>query len=174
MSKATRLYLDRESRASTYEGKSFYRLVKRLSTPGLSYEPTQDSDSLKRYVTCKGIGNATTTDIVIADTVDASLVTKIMPTDNYGAFEYTSVTSVVLPESLEVIGARSFAKCRKLTDVVIPASVTSIGYYAFGECASLTHIYYSGTQEQWNAISKTAGWDTDISGSYTITYNYKI
>ncbi len=171
--KATKLYIDKESRASSYEGKSFYRLVERLSTPGLSYVPAQDPDSLKRYIICEGLGDATTTDIVIADTVDSALVTKIMPVETHGAFENSPITSVILPDSLDIIGARSFASCLRLTNVVIPASVTTIGYFAFGDCISLTNIYYRGTQAQWDAISKTSGWDSNMSSSCTITYNYK-
>ena len=39
------------------------------------------------------------------------------------------------------------------TDVIIPDGVTSIGQGAFFGCTSLTDVYYSGSEEQWNAIA---------------------
>ncbi len=39
------------------------------------------------------------------------------------------------------------------TSFVIPDSVTSIGDYAFDGCTGLTTVYYSGSEEEWNAIS---------------------
>lgn len=49
--------------------------------------------------------------------------------------------------------------------------VTSIGEYAFWHCGNLTHIYYTGTEEEWNAIAKGSRWDNGTP-SYTIHYNY--
>ena len=55
------------------------------------------------------------------------------------AFEYcTSLTSVVIPDSITSIGSCAFEYCTSLTSVVIPDSVISIGYNAFENCSSLT------------------------------------
>lgn len=51
-----------------------------------------------------------------------------------------SITTVILPEGLEHIGAKAFFKAKKLTSVVIPQEVTSIGERAFGECAELREL----------------------------------
>lgn len=70
------------------------------------------------------------------------------------------------------IGDHAFHACSGLTNVVIPDIVTSIGSSAFENCSSLTSIKYSGTEEQWDAITKEYAWDYS-TGSYTITYNYE-
>ena len=66
-----------------------------------------------------------------------------------------------------------------MTSVFIPNSVTSIDAYAFAKCRSLTHIYYGGSEEEWNAIDKSEAWDnatpagwTPEPVTYTIYFNY--
>jgi hypothetical protein len=55
-------------------------------------------------------------------------------------FNCSSVTSIILPESLSKIGYRAFYNCSSLSNIKIPESVTSIGSWAFGNCSSLTSI----------------------------------
>ncbi|MDE5775787.1 MAG: leucine-rich repeat domain-containing protein, partial [Treponemataceae bacterium] len=84
----------------------------------------------------------------------------------------TSLESVTIPDSVTSIGDGAFHGCTSLTNVTIPASVTSIWNSAFDGCTSLTTINYTGTEEDWNAITKGMEWNNN-TGYYTITYNYK-
>ena len=61
---------------------------------------------------------------------------------------------ITIPDSVTTIGEWIFYYIG-LKSITIPDSVTSIGSYAFhcDHCDGLTDVYYTGTEEQWNAIS---------------------
>lgn len=108
-----------------------------------------------------------------------------------GAFEYcTNLTSITLPDALARIGDSAFWNCTSLTSITLSDSLTSIGNYVFSgctgltsvtilngltsigngmfdSCAGLTSINYTGTQAQWEAITKGDDWNYR-TGNYTI------
>ncbi len=54
------------------------------------------------------------------------------------AFRGSSISTVILPDTVQGIGWFAFADCTFLTSVTLPASVASIGYGAFDGCPNLT------------------------------------
>ena len=104
------------------------------------------------------------TSITIPDSV-----TSISP----GAFDgCSSLTSITIPERVTIIGYYAFQDCSSLTSITIPESVTSIQWNVFDGCSSLATINYTGTQAQWNAISKGSEWDSGTPSNKVINYNY--
>ena len=80
------------------------------------------------------------------------------------AFEgCTSLKSITIPNSVTWIGEHAFYYCTSLASVTIPNSVTEILDSAFADCNSLTTINYAGTKEQWEAINKGR---VDFNGYY--------
>ena len=77
--------------------------------------------------------------------------------DGYAFYQCTSLNEVIIPDSVTGIGDCSFAECESLSAVTIGNSVTSIGLYGFSRCTVLADVYYTGTQEQWDAISIKEG-----------------
>ena len=74
------------------------------------------------------------------------------------AFEdCTGLMSVTIGSGVTTIGYRTFSECSALTTLTIGSGVTSIEYGAFRACYSLTNVYYTGTYEQWNAITIGSG-----------------
>ena len=112
--------------------------------------------------------------LIIADGAfsDCSSLTGIVIPDSvtsigYSAFrDCSSLTSIVIPDSVTSIGRWAFHGCSSLTSIVISDSVTSIGSFAFYGCDSLTTVYYTGTEEEWAAI--------EIGGSNDVLYRADI
>ena len=80
------------------------------------------------------------------------------------------------------IPARAFYNCSSMTSIILPNSISSIGNYAFNSCSSLANVYYAGTQTQWNNINFGSGNNplqnatihynsTGPAATYTVTYN---
>jgi hypothetical protein len=63
---------------------------------------------------------------------------------DYAFSNYTSLTSVTVPNSVTSIGNYAFESCHNLTTVTIGSNVTTIGDYAFQSCTSLTSIAFLG------------------------------
>ncbi len=82
----------------------------------------------------------------------------------------TSLISVTIPSNVTSIGDWAFYGCSSLTSITIPGSVTSIGSYAFYNCKILNDVYYTGTREQWAAI--TIGSYNSPLRLATIHYSY--
>ena len=77
-----------------------------------------------------------------------------------------TITNITIPDGITHIYS-AFTECKALASVTIPGSVTFIGAYSFYGCSSLRDITFGGTKEQWNAIDKQNGWNTD-TGNYTV------
>ena len=91
---------------------------------------------------------------------------------NFAFSRCSSLTTITIPSSVTSIGFDAFSGCSSLTSITIPSGVTSIGSYAFSRCSSLTTINYTGTEANWNAISKGSYWDLNTPSNKVINYNY--
>lgn len=75
-------------------------------------------------------------DIVIPAELEGLPVTKIFDT----AFYSDTITSIVLPDSIDELGENMCAGCTSLKSVKLPANITSIPEFAFNGCTSLEKI----------------------------------
>ena len=75
--------------------------------------------------------------VVVPATIDSLPVTSI----GNSAFGYcTSLSNIVIPDSVTSIGSGAFSGCNRLPSISIPDSVTNIGYGTFARCTNLTSV----------------------------------
>ncbi len=84
-----------------------------------------------------GIGDCDDTEIYIPSEYNGRAVTAI---GDYAFRNCSSITRIVVPDTVASIGSCAFYCCTSLTDITIPDTVTSIGSRAFYYCTSLTDI----------------------------------
>ena len=72
-----------------------------------------------------------------------------------------ALNAITIGAGVTVIGAGAFRDCTEAKTITIPQSVTSIGADAFRGCLGLMSLSYLGSLEQWRAISRGEGWNTD-------------
>ena len=90
-------------------------------------------------------------------------------------YKYKDANDIVIPSEIDgvpviSIGINSFNEYTNLTSITIPSTVTSIDKNAFNGCTALTTVYYTGTEEEWNAI--TINNDNDPLLNATKVFNY--
>ncbi len=101
-----------------------------LSVNGFSYILEDSTVTITDYT-----GDAAC--IEIPEKIDGYDVTRI----GKCAFEDNlTITSVVLPDTIEVIDYKAFADCKNLETINFPDSLSTIGNYAFTTCHSLQSI----------------------------------
>lgn len=65
----------------------------------------------------------------------------------------SGLKTVILSSGLESIPSTTFYNCSDLIRVSIPESITAIESGAFSNCLNIHHIYYEGTEAQWNSAA---------------------
>ncbi len=67
-------------------------------------------------------------------------LTEIESGYDEGAFSDTSISNIVIPKSLKILGDYTFYYCKSLTNIVLSDNLSTIGKCAFGLCESLKEI----------------------------------
>ncbi len=108
------------------------------------------------------------TTYIIPNIYNGKPVTEI---SEYAFFCFDGVTSIVIPNSIQVIGDGAFGGCECLQSIKIPEGVVKIGAFTFKECKSLqsivipdsvTEIDQGAFQECVNLKSVTIGANVSV------------
>ncbi len=107
----------------------------------------------------------------------------------YAFADCSALTVVALPSSVSTIGAYAFyncvnltrvtargvtelkaftfRKCSSLKEITLSTELTHIAFHTFFNCSDLADVYYNGTLEQWNNVTKDNNWD-NTTGYYVV------
>ena len=86
------------------------------------------------------------------------------------ATEYVNIKIPEVHEGKTVTQIKCFRQ-GDFTGIMIPVGITEICVDAFSDAAQLTDVYYTGTEEQWAAIS--IGENNDYLKNAEMHFNYK-
>ena len=88
-----------------------------------------------------GQNESSATSLTIPSTVEYNEVSYLVTSIKVSAFyKNTTLTSIIIPISVTVIGNNAFYECSNLTNIIIPNSVISIGNSVFYKCKSLNNV----------------------------------
>ena len=104
----------------------YYNLVEKAKQAEVTYGPDG--------------GGAYTGDIVIPESIEYNGNSYAVTSIAKNAFQYSSISSIEIPNSITSIGDDAFFNSNGLTSVTIPSSVKSIGSYAFYSCGNLSSV----------------------------------
>ena len=116
------------------DGYSYIVTSLDTSNPTVSFARPGESSTSNTY----------TGEINVPNTVTYNDVTYNVTGIAAGAFESSSVTKVILPDSIVTIGNNAFRFATSLTSVNIPSSVTVIADQTFSGCSALNELTISG------------------------------
>lgn len=109
-------------------------------------------------------------------------------------FGCTNLVSIVISDTVEAIGDRTFLKCTKMKEITLPKKLKKLYGDCFGlsisnssdkltyNCNSLTTVRYNGTLEDWLNISFSGGlycnpnyaaWN-NVLENYTTTHSFLV
>lgn len=91
-----------------------------------------------------------------------------LPVDTiaYEAFmDFENIESITIPDSVTCIRMEAFGSS-SLSSVVIPSSVNDLQANAFSDCTNLMDIRFEGTASQWNAIEKDDTWNYNVPATF--------
>ena len=77
-----------------------------------------------------------------------------------------NAVDVVIPEGVTEIGSCAFEECSSLASVSLPKTIELIDEEAFYGCHLLSKITYSGTAAQWEHVDLRSEWRMEVPAKY--------
>ena len=107
--------------------------------------------------------------VVLPDTVTSLPWGVALNNNSEGTFSCcSSLRKIVIPKNVTEISLYMFSGCSSLTSIVIPEGIKKIDRLAFVGCGDLKDVYYTGSEQQWEAIE--IGNDNEPLANATIHY----
>ncbi len=112
----------------------------------------------------KGCTTLTAADTALFKDAASIVVAEGVQVIKSGAFEGFALSSITLPESLQMIEQNAFSLCGNLTFVHLPAGVVYVEAHAFVACTALETVTYDNEEMEWEENSFPASTVVRYSG----------
>ena len=120
---------------------SLFLCAEKFEYNEIFYNTISDSTAEVHFQTWWGFSGYQHDTIVIPPTVDYNGRTyRVVGIVQSAFFDFTSLITVSIPNTVTTIGISAFANCTNLSKVLIPSSVQTIGSAAFAYCTSLKEV----------------------------------
>ena len=124
-------------------GMMFAEIIERVQIGELYYNlDTENKTASVTYQEAFSVSNySDLTNVVIPSKVEYNADVYDVKSIGYAAFTASSISSVIIPNSITHIEESAFDFCSRLVSIDIPNSVTSIENHVFYQCTSLSSIH---------------------------------
>lgn len=113
----------------------------------------QNSNNLKEVIIPDSVTSIRTYAFSYSQNLASVTIPGTIEEIQYCTFAYSpGLIDVKIKSGVHTIGNWAFRECTNLRTVTIPRSVESIRDYAFYDCNNLSDVYYTGSEEEWEAI----------------------
>ena len=120
---------------------SLFLCAEKFEYNEIFYNTISDSTAEVHFQTWWGFSGYQHDTIAIPPTVDYNGRTyRVVGIVQSAFFDFTSLITVSIPNTVTTIGISAFANCTNLSKVLIPSSVQTIGSAAFAYCTSLKEV----------------------------------
>ena len=120
---------------------SLFLCAEKFEYNEIFYNTISDSTAEVHFQAWWGFSGYQHDTIVIPPTVDYNGRTyRVVGIVQSAFFDFTSLITVSIPNTVTTIGISAFANCTNLSKVLIPSSVQTIGSAAFAYCTSLKEV----------------------------------
>ncbi len=122
-------------------------VIRGTAISSITIPSTVTSENVSTYGSEGPLAGCTT----LKEVIFAQGITKIpsyfCACDGFYSDIESSISHVVIPDSVQEIGTKAFLKCNKLTDINLPSNLKIIGFDAFGGCTALPEVVFPQSLE---------------------------
>lgn len=84
---------------------------------------------------------------------DIAIPDDVMSLGHYAFYGCKDLTELKLGDNVKTMGNYAFAKCTGIRIITASDALTNIGKKAFDGCEALDFVLFTGTEEQWDAVT---------------------
>lgn len=154
-----------------YNGKNYVRIILPNGIKNIGDNSFNNCGQLKRMIIPEGVESIGSQAFLhCGHLVDVTIPNSVKEIGNSAFQRCLDLKNITLPKGIVELNDNTFYDCSSLEIVRIPKSLKRIYNNVFANCSALSHVYYDGTESDWQDI--VAGEGNSNLFHATIHMNY--